>query len=386
MQTEDLIGYISLLMKGKASREQEMEIQRWLAEKEEHRQIFKQVCEVCYKLNYAEVWNRIDTGKSVRKVQKTITERSLIRRWGYGMVGIAALIMIYFGIMLFLPDSNPVDSNSLALAKNGESGEMKAMLTLANGEKVELKAGTMADVDLGFARVVEDSLSELVYRTEETFPVALEYHTLSVPRAGEYIMVLPDGSRVWLNSETELRYPVAFAAGKREVFLTGEAYFDVVKDKTRPFIVITPHTRTTVLGTSFNVMAYQEEMNTEITLVTGEVSVVAGEEQCHIVSGEQVSVNRTSLIMSRHEVNTSVATSWKDGIFDFDNMELGELCQKLSRWYDVDFFFVTREAADKRFTGAVKRSRSLQFMLEFIQKTSGVRFVTTGKTVRVYNK
>lgn len=386
MQSEELIEYISLLMRGKASRQQEMEIQRWLAEKEEHRQIFNEVCKVCYKLNYTEIWNKIDTGKSVRKVQKTITERSLIRKWGYGIATIAALIMIYIGIILFLPDSNPVDPKPLALAENGESGEMKAMLTLANGEKVELKAGMMADVDLGFARVVEDSLSELVYRVEDTFPAVLEYHTLSVPRAGEYIMVLPDGSRVWLNSETEMRYPVTFAAGKREVFLTGEAYFDVAKDKTRPFIVITPHTRTTALGTSFNVMAYQGETNTEITLVTGEVSVVAGKEQCHIVPGEQVSVNRNSLIMSRREVNTSVTTSWKDGIFDFDNMELGELCQKLGRWYDVDFFFVNRDAADKRFTGAVKRSRSLQFMLEFVQKTSGVRFVATGKTVSVYNK
>ena len=381
MELEDLIQYLSLWLKGKATKEQQQEIMRWLAEDEEHRRMYHQACELFYKLNYASQWDKIDTRKAIKNIRKSLVRRP---RWGYRLAGIAALILICLGITLFMKTGNQIVPEPLNVAEEVKSGEMKAMLTLANGQKVELNSGNKIDVDLGFGRAVEDSLSGLVYQLKDTITVPREFHTLSVPRAGEYIMVLSDGSKVWLNSETEMKFPVRFDADKREVFLTGEAYFEVVKDPARPFIVSTPQTKTTVLGTSFNVMAYQDETHTEITLVTGAVRVNAGTKQCQIVPGQQVAVGGGSFEV--RQVNTAFCTSWKDGLFDFDQMTLDELCVKLSRWYDVEFFFVNPGSAKKRFTGAIKRNRSLQFMLDFIQKTSGVRFEVRGKTIQIYDE
>lgn len=348
--------------------------------------MYREVCEVYYRLNYAELWDKVDAGKALKDAQLTISRRADRTRWGYRLVGIAAAVLICFGGVQLIQVRQPVAPQPLAaVVEDVESGEMKAVLTLANGEKVQLNTENKDGVDLGFARAVEDSLSGLVYRFKDSVMAPREFHTLSVPRAGEYIMVLSDGSRVWLNSETELRFPVTFDADKREVFLTGEAYFEVVKDARRPFIVSTPQTKTTVLGTSFNVMAYVGENRTEITLVNGAVAVTAGDRNCRIVPGQQVAVDNESLEMVNRTVNVSTFTSWKDGIFEFDDMSLSDLSVKLSRWYDVDFFFVNREAAMKRFTGAIKRNRNLQFMLDFIRKTSGVRFEMKGKTVTVYN-
>ena len=385
MGNNEITTYIILLLEGKATAGQEAEVRHWMEENEENRHVFRQTVELYYKLNYSRQWKEIDVKKAVVRVKSIVHQRSVhqirMYRWG----GVAALILICISIALLFQRKSTVPSQSFAMVEEIKAGEMKAMLTLGDGKKVELPGEGLLDMDLGFAYATEDSLSGLVYRFRDSVQAPHEYHTLTVSRAGEYIMTLPDGSRVWLNSETELKYPVMFDKDKREVFLTGEAYFKVAKDSKRPFVVITPKTRTTVLGTSFNVMAYRDELQTEVTLVKGAVKVMAGEKECRIAPGQQLTVDNGSLQMSQREVNVSFYTSWKDGLFDFDDMSLEELGIKLSRWYDVDFFFANQEAAQKRFTGAIKRNRSLQFMLDFIQKTSGVRFERKEKTVTVYN-
>lgn len=384
METNEIIEEIYVLLEGKATREQEKRIGEWIRESEQNRKIYQQVAQLYYQVRYANEWEEVNAEKALRKVQGKLF------RWRqpgsiYRIVAVAALLVVCIGTVLLLRNKETKIPVSLASVEDVESGEMKATLTLATGEKVTLGKEGNARVDLGFADVVEDSLKGLVYQFKDSVRHSREFHALTVPRAGEYIMMLSDGSRVWLNSETELKYPVIFDKNIREVYLTGEAYFEVAKDAGRPFVVVTPQTRTTVLGTSFNVMAYRGETFTEITLVTGAVTVAAGERECKIVPGQQVAVDNESLEMKRKAVNPAFFASWKDGLFDFDHMTLSELCVKLSRWYDIDFFFVNQAAAEKRFTGAIKRNRSLQFMFDFIQKTSGVRFEMKGKTVMVYN-
>lgn len=385
MEMEEVIEYIIPLLEGKATPEQAQKVGCWLEESEENRCKYRAIVELYYKLNYAESWNKIDVDKAVRRIRKHISLKNRTIARMYYLSGMVALLAICFGVHLFLQTGKKTAYTPLAVVEEVKSGEMRATLTLANGEKVGLNSGNKVNVDLGFARAVEDSLNGLIYRFKDSVTAPRDFHTLTVPRAGEYIMVLSDGSRVWLNSETEIKYPVNFDKDKREVFLTGEAYFEITRDTRRPFIVVTPQTRTMVLGTSFNVMAYKGESHTEITLVSGAVSVMAGKQQCQIAPGQQVAVNNGSLEMNSRHVNHLFYTSWKDGLFDFDGMTLSELCVKLGRWYDVDFFFVNQAAAEKQFTGAVKRNGSLQFVLDFIKKTSGVYFQIRGKTVMVYD-
>lgn len=385
MEINEITQNILLLLNHKATPEQAEEIRLWLQESEENRIAYQQICETYYRLNYSKQWEKIDVSLGVTKVTRRIQRKSGFTPWRYRLFGIAAFLILCLSMTFLFRHYGKITSSEVGM-EEVRSGEMKAMLTLANGQKVVLDATNKTNVDLGFAIAIEDSILGLRYQFKDSATAPCEYNTLTVPRAGEYIMVLADGSRVWLNSETELKYPVVFNAQKREVYLTGEAYFEVVKDSRRPFLVHTPQTTTTVLGTSFNITAYQDEDQTQITLVEGAVAVNAGNNSCQITPGYQVSVDNASMHMQQIPVNLNFYTSWKDGIFDFDGMTLGELATKLSRWYDVDFFFANPGAAEKRFTGAIKRNNTLQFMLDFVQKASGVRFEIKGKTVSVYNQ
>lgn len=387
MGNGEMIQTILLLLKGKATHEQEEQLRMWMEADEENRLLYRQISETYYRLNYSSQWRELDAKAAFVKANRQIQKKGGFTRWGMRALSVAALIVVCLGIAFIVQYSGKTTVEEVPAVAQIPSGEMKAMLTLANGTKVELNAANKVNVDLGFALAVEDSVMGLRYQFKDSVAaVPDEYNTLTVPRSGEYIMVLGDGSRVWLNSETELKYPVAFGAAKREVYLTGEAYFEVAKDTARPFIVHTPQTTTTVLGTSFNVMAYRDEEQTEITLVTGAVAVNAGSHKCRITPGYQVSVDNRSLDMLQQPVNISFYTSWKEGLFDFEGMTLEELALKLSRWYDVDFFFANSKVGSKKFTGAIKRNNTLQFMLDFIQKATDVRFEIKGKTVTVYNQ
>lgn len=371
-------------LRGEATEQQQKQLAAWLDEGEENRKEYRSFCEMFFKLNFASQYTRIDQSLALLKVGGRIKNRK--RLFSFALSGVAALVMLFFAISLFVRKSD-LPAVETSVVQTIPSGEKKAVLTLANGEKVDLASGKAVLVDLGFATAVEDSVSGgLVYKFKDSAKNNQEYNTLRVPRGGEYIMTLSDGTRVWLNSDTELKYPVVFGTGNREVFISGEAFFDVAKDATHPFIVNTRLTKTIVRGTAFNVMAYRNENQTEITLVRGLVEVQAGKSSRQIIPGHQACIDNQSLKLTDREVNVAFFASWKDGLFDFEGMTLDELTVKLSRWYDVDFFFVNREAGEKKFTGAIKRSKDLDFMLNFIQKSSGVHFEMKGKTIYVYSK
>ena len=179
--------------------------------------------------------------------------------------------------------------------------------------------------------------------------------------------------KVWINAESEIKYPVVFGPDKREVFITGEAFFEVVKDSLRPFIVHTPNAQTTVLGTSFNVMAYPDERHTEITLLKGAVVVEAAGRNQYIKPGQQVQVDNVSKEMNCREVNAGRYASWKDGLFDFEGMKLEDLAVELSRWYDVDFKIEDRSAWDVYFT-ITSENTLLEKVLQDLEKIAPLRF------------
>lgn len=384
MDVEDIIELLPLLLKGEATQEQKKELISWLEEDEEHQRIWRDLCRLYFQLHYARQWEKIDWREAKKRGCGVKKNDRFWVGWRLWFSGVAALCLISLSLLFILRHTEhitPVPEKAELI----RTGEKRAVLTLANGQKVELDSKKVV-MDLGHVTAEGDSLSGLTYRpAKDTSGVEPQYNTLSVPRGGEYILTLSDGTKVWLNSETEMTYPVVFATGKREVAIVGEAFFEVKKHDGQPFIVSTPNTCTTVLGTAFNVMAYKGEDQTEITLVKGAVAVSAGGKDCRIEPGQQVSVDNVSLQMEKHEVNVAFFISWKEGLFDFDHMKLTELCEKLGRWYDVDFHFVNPQLAEKRFTGAVKRNNSLQFMLDFVEKTSGVHFEIIGKTIRVHD-
>lgn len=386
MDKKEIILIIPLLLRGKASKEQESMLVSWVRECEENRAIYREFCVTYYKLHYARQWSEVDVEKAISLARGKRKKRMVFLQRRLWLSGVAALVMVSLSIAFLNQKKESVPVAQQQVSGQIRSGERKAMLTLADGRQVELTADYKVELDLGGVRATEDSVAGLVYQLKDSAATTPEYHTLTIPRGGEYIMVLSDGTKVWLNSESEIRYPVVFGKGKREVFIIGEAFFEVVKDARHPFVVHTSCTQTTVLGTSFNVMAYRNEAQTEITLLKGAVEVQVGQQEQRIRPGQQIQVDNASKEMKCREVNASQYASWKEGIFDFEGMKLEELAAKLSRWYDVDFFFASQSAGGKRFTGAIKRNNSLQFMLDFIERASNVHFEVRGNVIRVYNR
>ena len=203
----------------------------------------------------------------------------------------------------------------------------------------------------------------------------LEYNTLTIPRGGEYRLKLEDGTNVWLNAETELRFPVAFGDSERRIFLKGEAYFDVAKEAERPFVVCVNGVDVTALGTEFNIAAVQGGDEVLTTLVNGSVWVVNEEgADCILTPAEQAVCKKGVVGIEVQKVNTNLYTSWKDGYYAFDKQPLGEIMRTLERWYDIHVVFADSVAEKLRFSGRVKRYEDIDNLLTMIKLTNDVDF------------
>lgn len=262
------------------------------------------------------------------------------------------------------------------------SGSKKTMLQLSDGSEVELSAGTSSFALKERGKVVgHDSLNILIYSRINSDE--LRYNTMKVPRGGEYQLHLSDGTKVWLNSETDLRFPVNFVGDTREVYLKGEAYFEVAHDISKPFIVYTNHAKVKVYGTVFNARNYTDEKVEQLTLLEGSIGVEANGQQTMIRPGEQAELTAGGEKLVVKEVDTSYYAGWITGKMKFKNMSLRELSKQITRWYDVDFSFANNRVAELRFSGNFDRDCEFQLLLELLERTTKVKIELDGRTVVV---
>ena len=263
-------------------------------------------------------------------------------------------------------------------------GSERAVLRLFDGQTVVLDStsGSTLLAKSGNVRVEVDSNRLLRYSPEDTVTGSREMknNELIVPRGGEHQIELADGTRVWLNSATKLIFPRNFTGGERRVVLSGEAFFEVARDESKPFIVETSRMDVKVLGTRFNVNAYADNDEVSATLVNGSVEVSSGKQKPMVlVPGEQAYGNAGEL--EKREVNVRLYTSWIDGRFLFNNAELEEIAKQVSRWYDVKIFFANESVKKIRFTGGMVKFKPLDDLIRMIESTSPVRFSVKGKTI-----
>lgn len=248
-------------------------------------------------------------------------------------------------------------------------GKDRAFLTLANGTEVDLDNAPIGQVTAeGDVRVVKKSNGLISYEGEaKANKIEAAYNTLRTPNAGQYQLRLPDGTLVYVNNASELRYPVAFDGPKREVFLTGEAYFEVTRDDRKPFIVHLGNREIIeVLGTRFDLAAYPDEPGTTRTvLVDGKVKVELNGRNVVLNPGQQALDNGKDLIVDN--VNIRSAIAWKNGFFSFDNATAAEILKQLSRWYDVPFKVNSESAQERRFEGRMSRDLTLRQALKILQ-------------------
>lgn len=268
------------------------------------------------------------------------------------------------------------------------AGGNKAILLLADGTEVELDSGISRSISLqGNVEVVNEDgkLSYEVYKADDK----ISFNTLRTPRGGQYQIVLGDGSKVWLNSVSSLRYPIAFTGKERVVELTGEAYFEIARNEQMPFKVKvnTPvggagPAEILVLGTHFNVMAYPDEGTVATTLIEGSVQITKGNERGTLKPGEQGQITRngTVAITKGYDVNQAIA--WKNGNFVFNDTALEGIMRQVSRWYDVDVTFQD-DVQSLQFGGVVSRKENASAVLTLLELTGEVDFDVKGRDIVV---
>lgn len=322
----------------------------------------------------------IDLG-TTEKPSSDVYKRSL-----YSLMAAAAIVIFAsLGIILY-SHQDEVKPQHLAKAEVVEDvlpGGNKAFLTLANGTKLSLTDANDGELarQAGIS-IVKTEDGQLVYTIGNSARGAANaalFNTIETPRGGQYQINLPDGSRIWLNAASSLRYPVTFAGNERKVELTGEAYFEIAENKAMPFKVISNKQVVEVLGTHFNINAYPEEKSVKTTLLEGSVKIRSGNNTLKLRPGQQSLVDQTIAVA---EADISESVAWKNGKTQFSNADIKTIMRMLSRWYDVDVEY-QGEMIGTGFGGSVSRSKNISEILKLLELTGDVHFKVEGRRVTV---
>lgn len=304
-------------------------------------------------------------------------------RW----IAAASILLMLSAGLWFYRQSNPVTSiTEKRYVNNGPilPGGNKAILTLANGDQVDLdNAGKGLVSKQGNAAVTKSADGELIYQTAgNTINTVTSYNTITTPRGGQYQLILADGTQVWLNAASSLRYPTSFTGTERTVELKGEAYFEVAKDKGKPFKVLVNDMNVKVLGTHFDVMAYDDEEAIQTTLLEGSVQLTQGPAQTFLIPGQQGVLKKGAGVFQVRTVNLNDVVSWKNGVFVFDNENIQTIMRKVARWYNVDVEYKGDQTM-QNFGGSVSRFDNIAYVLKTLELTGTIHFKIDGRRIIV---
>ncbi|RDC55153.1 FecR family protein [Pedobacter chinensis] len=306
----------------------------------------------------AEVWTRLSP--RVRSI-KFVTVKHF---------AIAASIILCLTVgFYFMIDRNTLPLTTTTELKDILPGGHKAILTLADGTVVDLDDAKNGQIAKQNGIVIrKDKNGQLEYIIKEILnPLVTGSNTISTPRGGQYQVSLPDGTKVWLNAATTLKYPYAFAKNERAVELSGEAYFEVSKDHTRPFRVKTDEQTVEVLGTHFNINAYKNETAVKTTLLEGAVKVSNALGSVNLHPGEQSRLNSsTAKLIVDQQIDIDKEMAWKNNVFSFDNDDLQTIMRQISRWYDVDVVYEGKITSEK-YVGEIPRSSNLAEVFKILE-------------------
>lgn len=352
----------------------------WRDESEKHEQLYQRLMDGERTYSHLEALDAIDVNKAFIRNQKLLQRQSTRRIIRYS-ISWAAIVALIIGLIQFWPDAPQPDTLPLTLQKEIEPGSHQAELVFADGSSVQL----LPDMK----EIFRDGSSEVTVTGNKVNYSGVakgartDWHLIRTPLGGEYSITLADGTVVWLNAMSELKYPVRFDGKERRVELKGEAYFQVKHNADQPFYVGIGDYQVKVLGTSFNVKAYANDQNWETTLCTGSVNLEDLNNQKNVVltPGKQAICSRDSRQIEVKEVDTDLYTAWTKGEFRFDNTSVEEIFTVLQRWYNIEVFYTNSQVRHEVFTGKLPRFDNLQVILNIMEKVSNLHFEVKGNTV-----
>lgn len=323
-----------------------------------------------------ELAGMVQVEKEWRKLQK---KNKRLRGQGRKMfflavAGMAAVLLLAIGMLLLFRSSPEVEVISIARQQEPK----KVTLEYANGKTLVLDVNSLVMNDKG------EITDHVVAKENMAVVEELRLNRLSVPKGCDFSLTLADGTVIRLNADSRLQYPSEFSGDSRIVYLEGEAFFKVAKDKTKPFIVKTKKLDVEVTGTSFNVMAYPSENSIRTTLVQGGVNILTKDGNvCKLLAGEQCVVDTASGEFVVNQVNVASFISWIDGQFFFDNESMESLMRKIARWYDVDVIFENEELKSELFYGTITRGDEITEVLDILVLTKTMHYEIKDRTVYI---
>ena len=379
----EIARIIQKSLKGQLSESEERQLSDWRKVSGENERAFQRmISEDFYTVGMEKLETydyRVAYGRFLqRKYQQRRKRKFLIN-----VVRVAAVALPFIIALVLYVGLNRDEEQTLrpSLATNILPGTSKAVLTLANGQMIPLGKEAADSTIITDGTQINASGSGVTYASGGESE-SIVYNKLEIPRGGEFCLTLSDGTRVWLNSETSIQYPVAFGAKERRVFVQGEAYFEV-SPSDKPFEVHGGGQSVCVLGTSFNVMAYGDEAKVQTTLVSGSVRVVLDQSDKTVLltPGHQAEMDKNSGKISMREVNVENYIGWKDKLFIFDEEDLVTIMKKLARWYDVDIIIETPELKEKIFYGVIRKYENISKILGMLKKTQNIDYLIEGKKI-----
>lgn len=364
--------------------EEKEELREWIEEAEENRKLYAKITDPDYLIRQEKKRNTVVVRDNwvqlERKLGRSKNRYFLRSYWKYVAV---VVLLLGTGIAGWLVQHKPEET--VVQAELIHPGAPKAHLILANGKMVELEKESsglqLLDCD---GTIVRNDSAGLRYNTENTGQLVSSRHILLIPKGGEYIMTLQDGTVVYLNSESKIEYPVLFTEKNRVVYLEGEAYFKVAHDEKHPFIVKTRNMDVKVLGTEFNVKAYADEKLVQATLVKGKVAVFAGDakrQENQLMPDQQAILDLEKGKLEVKEVDVDPFIAWKNGQFMFKGERLEDIMTVLERWYDFEVFYQGDWIKNIEFAGKLNRSGSIEPILDVIRSTHKINVDIKDRTI-----
>lgn len=370
---------------GKLNEEETNRFNQWLNESEQNRIFFKRIQDNRNFFFRNEQFESIDTRLSWNKVARNLVadrkKRNLSVFLKYAAVILFSLLI---GTAVYWARYERAGFDRTQVSEISP-GTKSAFLVLSDGQKIDLgkeRVGALKEADGTLIEKRNDALSYANQQNQISKEVLLD--ELVVPRGGEYSLILSDGTKVFLNSMSTLSFPVRFSGEKREISLQGEAYFEVQRDENRPFIVKANGMQIRVLGTSFNVKAYQDERNIYTTLVEGSVRINSGGQtgkEYELRPDQQAVFDRINEMVTVQNVDAGEYIQWTTGRYVFSDQSLDEIMKTLCRWYDFTYRYSDESLKELRFEGGLNKYESIVPVLDIITRTGKLNVSVKGKEV-----
>ena len=382
---EHIARLIFLHIQGMPDNAQEKELNEWRSVSPRHEELFQRMLssehveksisrfvktEEEEERGWWQLQQRARSGRSVRKI-----------KW-FPYAAAIVLILSVGGVFYFSGDKEQTEI--LPIAKNEvQVPGSRAVLILPDGRKVDLENEVLRSDLAQSDSLLLVSARSLKYRDIDSPDTTEIFHTLEIPRGGEYLLTLSDGTMIYLNSESTLSFPVKFQGKERKVYLTGEAYFKVAKNTEHPFVVTAGELEVLVTGTTFGVRAYKDEKDIQTTLESGQVTVKVEGKSVKLVPNKQVLFNKSTMGLEVRDVDVDLYLAWADGRLVYDNCPLEKILTDLGRWYNIDVFYSRDELRSYQFSLNMKKHEEFTQVLELIGKTGEVQFEIKDNTVIV---